>query len=85
MSTAIATFTTTTGFLDKAGRGVMAWLRGLLNATPAALAASHGSTSRDIASYYKVGYRMALLRRADEIETTSPQEAAELRAQAAAV
>jgi hypothetical protein len=84
MSTAIATTSVNTsaaaGFLESAGKTVMNWLRALLSATPAALAASHGSASQEsIASYYKVGYRMALLRRANEVEAEAPAQAAELR------
>ncbi|TWI61493.1 hypothetical protein IP91_04573 [Pseudoduganella lurida] len=80
MSTAIATNNTAEGFLDNAGRSVMNWIRALLSVTPAALAASHGSASHEsVASYYKVGYRMALLRRANEVEAEAPAQAAELR------
>ncbi len=87
MSTAIITTTATAGSLDNAGRAVMNWLRALLSTTPSALAISQGSKSQrqEVASYYKVGVRMALLRRADELDAVSPHEAAELRKQAAAV
>jgi uncharacterized membrane protein len=80
-----ATATPTASFLDHAGRAVIAWLQGMLRATPAALAASHGSSSLSVPSYYKVGVRMALLREADEVEAALPHHAAELRKQAAAI
>ena len=85
MSTAIITTTATAGSLDNAGRTVMNWLRALLNAKPAALAVTQGARSQEIPSYYKVGMRMELLRRAEALDAVSPQEAAELRKQVAAI
>lgn len=88
MSTAIITTTATAGSLDSTGRTVMGWLRGLLRTTPAALAEVQGSKSQkeeELPSYYKVGVRMSLLRWADELEAEAPQEAAKLRARAAAI
>jgi len=87
MSTAVITTTATAGSLDNAGRTVMNWLRALLGTTSPALAVTQGSKSQpqEVASYYKVGVRMALLRRADELDAVSPHEAAELRKQAAAI
>lgn len=89
MTTANIAATVTAGSLDNAGRTVMNWLRALLRTTPSALAVSEGSKSQPqevpVPSYYKVGVRMALLRRADELDAVSPHEAAALRQQAAAV
>ena len=89
MSTAIVTTTATTaGSLDNVGRAFMNWLRALLNAKPAALAAAQGCKSQalpEVPSYYKVGYRMELLRRARELDALSPNETADLRKQAAAI
>lgn len=89
MTTANITATVTAGSLDNAGRTVMNWLRALLGTTPSALAVAEGSKSQppsqEVPSYYKVGVRLALLRRADELDAVSPHEAAALRQQAAAI